>query len=192
MLVAQAAGRGICRGRLLSLRAAEAALLLATALAAVALALKGAGLYRTLLAEAYVVVLAAIVLSDLRTLRVSNWLTLPPLLVAAAASFPLGDGAPAQALLGGLFAFVLLLVLALVGRGRMGYGDVKAGTFCGMVVGLTGVLPMLTLTFVAGGAVAAVVLALRLRGRKDVVAFTPFLAGATVVTLLCFPTYLLS
>jgi hypothetical protein len=58
------------------------------------------------------------------------------------------------------------------------------------VVGLGGVVPMLAATFVAGGALAAVLLVLRVRRPKDVVAFTPFLVGATIFALAYYPLYL--
>jgi prepilin signal peptidase PulO-like enzyme (type II secretory pathway) len=66
----------------------------------------------------------------------------------------------------------------------MGYGDVKVGYICGTIVGLSGVLPMLVATFVIGGLVAGLALLLRLRGRNDIAAFTPFLLGGTLFALL--------
>ena len=95
-------------------------------------------------------------------------------------------------LLGALVSTALLFVIALFGRGSMGFGDVKYGTVCGAAVGLGGVLPMLAFTFVAGAAVAAFVLLFKLRGRRDVVPFTPFLFAGVLFSVVWSPSYLIA
>jgi prepilin signal peptidase PulO-like enzyme (type II secretory pathway) len=166
-------------------------LVVAIAVAAIGAAIAAdLGALRTFIAAYYIAVLAAAVAFDLNSLRVPNSLVLPALFGAVLLSFALGGDA-LQPLAGGLVAFVVLLVVAILGRGAMGGGDVKVGALCGMAVGLNAVLTLLALTFVAGGAVAAVVLLLGLRKRKDVVAFTPFLAAATLACLFAIPNYLL-
>ena len=94
------------------------------------------------------------------------------------------------ALAGGIAVFSIMLILALVGRGAMGFGDVKVGCFCGIAVGLRGVVPMLLITFLAGALLAVVLLLLHARKRKEVIAFTPFLAGATGFSMAYFHLYL--
>lgn len=74
----------------------------------------------------------------------------------------------------------------------MGFGDVKVGCFCGIVVGLGGVLPMLFLAFLGGALVAGPLLALRIRKPKDVIAFAPFLAAASAFSISYFHLYLLT
>lgn len=103
----------------------------------------------------YPALLVLIAVYDARTLRAPNRIVYPSLGFAFLASFTLGWEDAREALLGGVVAFVVLLVIALVGHGRMGFGDVKAGSLCGIVVGLHGVLPMLTIAFLAGAAVAS-------------------------------------
>ena len=51
---------------------------------------------------------------------------------------------------------------------------------------------MFMFAFIGGGLYAAVALALRLRDRKDAVAFTPFLTFASLATMFVFGGYLLS
>ena len=85
---------------------------------------------------------------------------------------------------GGAACFGLLLVAALLGRGAMGYGDVKVGYVCGLLTGPGAVLPLLLFAFLIGSAYAAVALLLRIRGRKDFVAFTPFLVAGVAMALL--------
>jgi len=107
-----------------------------------------------------------------------------PLAAAATlAPFGLGLSTGLDALAGGALAFGLLLVAVLVGRGAMGYGDAKVGYVCGALVGLGGVLPMLLGTFILGGAFAGIALGLRIRKRKDTVAFTPFLFAGVLLAL---------
>jgi len=141
---------------------------------------------------AYLAVLAVIAVIDLRTLRAPNRIVLPMIAAALVVSLALPRPDALEAVLGALAAFGLLLVVAMAGRGSMGLGDVKYGALCGAAVGLHGVLPMLAFTFVSGGAFALAVLALRLRERRDVVAFTPFLFAGVVFSAIWSPSYLVA
>lgn len=153
---------------------------------------KGPGMQRGLLAFAYLALLLFIAAHDIRSLRVPNWVVYPALGFSMAASLTLGWSDAVQALLGGAAAFLLLLAIAFIGRGAMGMADVKVGCLCGIVVGLNGVLPMLFITFAGGALVAGLCLLLRIRKPKDVVAFTPFLAAATLFSIAYFHLYLVS
>jgi len=82
-----------------------------------------------------------------------------------------------------------MFVLAIVGRGAMGMGDVKVGCFAGCALGLTNGFLSLLFGFAAGGLFALVVLVLRLRHGKDVVPLTPFIAGGFEVTPMELPHY---
>jgi leader peptidase (prepilin peptidase)/N-methyltransferase len=136
------------------------------------------------------VIAAAIVAFDIRTLRAPNAIVYPAAAALALATLPLGWGHAAEALAGGALAFVALLAVALAGRGARGLGDVKAGCLCGIGVGLNGIILMLVSAFVAGGLLAAFALALRVRGRKDVVPFTPFLIFGSFMALALGNGYL--
>ena len=57
----------------------------------------------------------------------------------------------------------------------------------GVMVGFPGILMALLLAIVGGGLVAIILLALKLKGRKETMAFGPFLSLATMVTLLWGP-----
>lgn len=137
------------------------------------------------LTAAALLVLATIAVIDLRTLRAPNRYVLAALVLALSAALASRSGGTlVDAALGVLLAFVVLLAVALAGRGAMGFGDVKYGAACGAIVGVSGVLPMLMFTFVGGALFAVVMLASRLRSRRDVVAFTPFLLAGVVATLV--------
>ena len=140
--------------------------------------------YRAVLIAAQLAVLAWIVLHDLRTLVVPNRAVYPAIALSLAAIVPLGFSVATGVWLGALAAFAAVLVIAIASRGAMGLGDTKVGAFCGAIVGVQGVVPMLTLTFVGGGLISAGLILTRLRGKSDAIAFTPFFLVAVVATLL--------
>src|SRR6188474_2966184 len=132
-------------------------------------------MYGEVLAAAYVAVLAAIAVIDFRTRRAPNAIVYPATVAGALASIPLGASDLREAWLGGAAAFTVMTVIYIVGRGKMGAGDAKTSALAGLAVGVHGAFTMLATTFLVGSAAAIVVLALRLRDRKDAVAFTPFI-----------------
>ncbi len=146
--------------------------------------------YASALALGYVAVLALIGIIDFRTRRAPNRIVYPATLIGALASLPLPSADRSEAWFGGLVAFAVMTLIYIVGRGAMGAGDAKTSAIAGLAVGLHGVFAMLAATFLAGSAVALTVLALRLRNRKDTVAFTPFLLVGVVISWLVVPGYL--
>jgi prepilin signal peptidase PulO-like enzyme (type II secretory pathway) len=144
-----------------------------------------------LVASAELTLLAGIAAWDARTLRAPNVAVLPGLAAVVAVSACFGAGALAQSAAGMGACFLLVGLVAVLGRGAMGAGDVKFGALVGAVVGLNGVLVTVAVAFIAGGVLAAIVLGLRLRDRKASMAFTPFLALGVVAALALCPVYLL-
>lgn len=92
--------------------------------------------------------------------------------------------AAVNGIIGGAMGFVLLLVPALIFRGGMGWGDVKMAALIGLVTGFPGVFVALFGGIVMGGLVATFLLLLKIKKRKDPIPFGPFLAVATMATLL--------
>jgi len=88
-----------------------------------------------------------------------------------------------DAAIGGGIGFVLLLLPLLISRGGMGWGDVKLAGLIGLVVGFPLVFVALFLAVVAGGLVAAILLALKVKKRREAISFGPFLSLATMATL---------
>ena len=86
--------------------------------------------------------------------------------------------------LGGAIGFVVFLLLALISRGGMGFGDVKLAALIGLATGFPLVLLALLIAAILGGLPAIVLLATGKRGRKEAIPFGPFLAVAAMVTLL--------
>jgi len=86
--------------------------------------------------------------------------------------------------IGGGVGFVFLLIPALIYRGGMGWGDVKMAALIGLVTGFPLVIVSLLMGVILGGLVAGILLLLKKKKRKEPIPFGPFLAVATIVTLL--------
>lgn len=71
--------------------------------------------------------------------------------------------------------FAVLLLIALVSRGGMGFGDVKFAAAAGLWLNWPQMLLMLFSAFVVGGVSCLLLLFLRLKRRKDLIPFGPFL-----------------
>ncbi len=85
---------------------------------------------------------------------------------------------------GALGAGGAFMVLAIVGRGALGMGDVKLAAALGALLGYPLVLPGLLLGVIVGGVWGAVLLITRRAGRKDYMPYGPSLAlGAWIVYL---------
>lgn len=90
-----------------------------------------------------------------------------------------------EALLGGMAGVAVMLVIYLLSRGGMGFGDVKLAAALGLCLGLDNIFVCLLLAFVTGGIVAAVLLAIRAKDRQEAVPFGPFLCLGALLSILC-------
>lgn len=129
-------------------------------------------------------VLAMLSAADFAYHRLPDAIMLPAtavLMVARAFFHPLGLS---SYLIGAATGFVLLLLVRVVSRGGMGFGDVKLFVFVGLFVGLAGVVLTLVLASFLGTVVG---LSLRFLGRlkpKEKMAFGPAIAVAAAWTHL--------
>jgi len=87
-------------------------------------------------------------------------------------------------LLGGLAAFLILLLVRVLAPGGMGGGDVKLAAFLGLITGLPGAILAVLGSFVLGGVVALALLLSGLAKRKTPVPFAPFLVVAAFVVMI--------
>ena len=86
-----------------------------------------------------------------------------------------------DALLGALLGAALLFALRTLSRGGIGLGDVKYAAAFGIWLGWQGTLLALALAFALGACLALVLLGMGWLGRRDRLAFGPFLsAGASL------------
>lgn len=130
------------------------------------------------------------VLSDLKSRTISNFLSLGfsagSLLLVLVSWASLGV-APAPALVSGLIAGIVFLVLYLAGRGSLGEADVKLAPGFGMIMGGLGgpsLLWWLLGTFLGAGVFAAIGLMLRRLTLKQSFAFAPFMFTAAFLVLI--------
>ncbi len=88
-----------------------------------------------------------------------------------------------QAVIGGGIGLGVFLLIVLISRGGMGWGDVKMAALIGIVTGY--LIPLaLFMAAILGGLVAGILLLLKIKKRKEGIPFAPFLSLATMVTLL--------
>jgi leader peptidase (prepilin peptidase)/N-methyltransferase len=126
--------------------------------------------------------LLAISLVDFSVRRIPNHLVLALMGWAVIQVLWIGQPTPLAGALGLGAGAALFLVIAVVGRGAMGAGDVKLAAALGAVLGFPLVFKGLFWGIVAGGVAALALLLTRRAGRKDMMAYGPWLAlGAWVV-----------
>ena len=90
----------------------------------------------------------------------------------------------ASAAAGGATGLGLFLLIIIVSRGGMGWGDVKMAALIGLVTGFPLVFVALFLAVVLGGLIAWMLLLFRIRGRKQSIPFAPFLSLGAMLALL--------
>jgi leader peptidase (prepilin peptidase)/N-methyltransferase len=89
-----------------------------------------------------------------------------------------------RAAIGGGIGLVIFLLIVIVSRGGMGWGDVKLAALIGLATGFPLIFIALLIGVVLGGVVAALLLAFKIKKRKEAIPFGPFLAIAAIATLL--------
>lgn len=120
--------------------------------------------------------LVAISLVDLQVRRIPNVLVGGLVFWALVQVVWIGEPTAWSALLGLAVAGAVFLVVAVVGRGAMGWGDVKLEGALGAVLGFPLILSGLLAGAMAGGLAALILLATRRVRRKDYLAYGPYLA----------------
>jgi prepilin signal peptidase PulO-like enzyme (type II secretory pathway) len=96
----------------------------------------------------------------------------------------------AYAALGGAIGFAIFLLIAIVSRGGMGWGDVKLAALIGLATGFPLVFLAIIMAAILGGIVAVALVVIRKKKRREMIPFGPFLALAAMVTLLWGPKIL--
>ena len=94
-----------------------------------------------IIAIVYSAILIAIMLIDLKKHIVPNLIVYPAICLVIGCAFARGYWM--NALAGGLIGLGFMVVLYLYSRNGMGFGDVKLGLLCGLMVGYLWVMPAL-------------------------------------------------
>ncbi len=124
----------------------------------------------------YGLFLLAVAVIDFEQHRVLNVMLAPAVFVIALFSFLPATPDPVNMLLGGAVGFGVFLLLAIIGRGALGLGDVKLAGVIGMMTGFPGVIYALLWGTILGGAAAIILLVSRRATRKTAIAYAPYLA----------------
>lgn len=146
----------------------------------------------------YAAILIVVFVIDVEHSLILNMVVLPSLvfaLVVAVVAPPgwlgaIGPHPIVSAAVGAAIGFALLLLIALVARGGMGWGDVKFAAFMGAATGLPLIFVALFCGIMLGGVTAVILLVSGRKGRKQAIPFGPFLALGTMATLLWGPQML--
>ncbi|WP_141431848.1 A24 family peptidase [Bacillus sp. 03113] len=85
-----------------------------------------------------------------------------------------------DSVLGGLLAFIVLLLIAMISRGGMGGGDIKLFALIGFVVGTKTVLLSFFLSSLLGALVGVIGLTFRFYQKKQPIPFGPFIVAGTL------------
>lgn len=145
----------------------------------------GSGLFIHLF---WIIVFVQIVGFDLKHRLILNRVTYPAMVIALGLSF-VSPGLTIWSSLAGAVGVGLFFVIQnLVSRGSIGLGDAKLGALVGAICGISldynhiGAVYAVIYGIFLGGAVALVLLVLRLRRLKDPIPYGPFLcAGAAII-----------
>ncbi|MCL6572082.1 MAG: prepilin peptidase [Bacillus sp. (in: Bacteria)] len=87
-----------------------------------------------------------------------------------------------DSLLGAATGFILLLVIALVSKGGMGFGDVKLYALLGFVLGFKLVLLSFFLSTLYGAVIGGLALLFRIVKRRQPIPFVPFIVAGTLTS----------
>ncbi|GAB6169127.1 A24 family peptidase [Clostridium carnis] len=85
-------------------------------------------------------------------------------------------------ILGGLFGFGIIYLIVILTKG-MGAGDAEIAGVCGLFLGLNGIIVALFLAVVLGGIAGVIILVSKLKNKKDEIAFGPYIAIGTIITI---------
>jgi len=108
-------------------------------------------------------------------------------LLAAASAAEHDWGAFARALIGGVIAFAIFYVIHLVSPRGLGFGDVRLAFLLGVSLAWLGwgeLAGGLFAGFLYGAVIGSVLIAVKVRGRKQQIPFGPFLAAGTTTFVL--------
>jgi leader peptidase (prepilin peptidase)/N-methyltransferase len=85
---------------------------------------------------------------------------------------------------GGVIYIFVLLGKLLYGQEGMGGGDVKLGALIGIFIGWKLSLLAIFLSCIIGSIVSIILIILKKKGRRDYIAFGPFLSLGALIALL--------
>lgn len=137
---------------------------------------------RLALGSVYSLLLLTIAYIDIDFRLVLNRLSYPGILLALAGSTVWSHLGIVNALLGAVVGLLFFGVLQVLGRGALGTGDTKLAVLIGAMRGFPAVLSALLLGILLGGLAALIALVVLRRGRKQFIAYAPYLSVGAVLS----------
>jgi leader peptidase (prepilin peptidase)/N-methyltransferase len=148
-----------------------------------------ADLIKLVLASFFTSVLLLVTVTDFEHRLIPDRAMLPSILIAALVS-PLWFGPGWYlALVGGAIGYGFFWITVqlgerFLGRGAMGWGDVKLAAFVGLITGFPGILTALVITIIAGGVISLILLITRIVNLKSGIPYGPFICLGGFITML--------
>lgn len=127
-------------------------------------------------------ILVAITHIDLRLKLIPDIITFPGMIYFAVLRLFYRTDPWWDYVLGFIVAGGLLLLIAVVSRGGMGGGDIKLMAMTGLAIGWKWALLAFLFATLIGGLVGLALLLFKMAGRKDAIAFGPYLAIGIAVS----------
>lgn len=84
---------------------------------------------------------------------------------------------------GGIIGFLIIKIIVVITKG-MGDGDAEIAAICGLFLGVKGILIGLFLGIIIGGIIGIIIIILKLKKLKDKIAFGPFIAIGTFISIM--------
>jgi len=139
--------------------------------------------WRLPLAFLLIAVMIAVAFIDWELWIIPDVIVLPALPVGLAAAIALDPHRWWTYVVACVGSALFLFILALIWPGGMGFGDIKLALFMGAVLGAAVIVAMF-LAFFVGAVVGMVLIASKLKTRKDHIPFGPYLALGSVIAVL--------
>ncbi len=125
--------------------------------------------------------LLVVFFTDLECQIIPNAVTYPGILAGIVLSA--WSGLLVPSIVASAAAGAVFLLLSIVSRGGMGGGDVKLAAMIGAFLGTPAAIVALFLSVALGGAAGLLLLALRIRSRKDMIPFGPAMAVGAMIAV---------
>lgn len=132
----------------------------------------------------YAGLLTVIFVIDLENQLVLDKVVYPAMALALAFSFFRPGLGVVSSLEGGALGLAAMALPFIIYRRGMGMGDIKLGALVGLMTGYPLVLIAWLLSVIPGGLVGAILLAFKIKKRRDSIPFAPFMTTSAMVTLL--------
>lgn len=126
-----------------------------------------------------------IFMADLQYLIIPNGIIIPAAVISVIYQLVYSPGLLLPHFLAGLGAFLFLLILNIVTKGKgMGFGDVKFSLLMGLILGFPEIVVAFYIAFLTGAFVGVILLLGKKVRFGQQIAFGPFLVIGTIICLL--------